>query len=508
MYWILSFLGLCLAAHHFWQRATRRLPPGPKGIPLLGNILDQPTTHEWIHWGKHKEVYGPISSVTVLGQTIVILNDLKTCMELLEKRSADYAGRPRLPFAGEMIGWNRQMILAPYGEHFLSMRKLVARHIGTRKSLVEFQSIQETEIRRFLFRVYEHPRTLLRSIRLFQGAIFLRISHGYIVNTSSPDSLIQVIEQASQEFYEATRPGSWIVDLFPLLARLPAWFPGTTFKHIGEQYRKTNDAQMNLPFNWAKAQMAAGTARPSFTSKCLMVESDPASEELIKLTGNLLYGGGTDTVTATLSTFFLAMTLYPAVQKKAQAEIAGITGGSRLPTFNDRDHLPYINALITELFRWHIAGPMGIPHCSLTDDYYNGYYIPKGSIVLSNIWKISQEEEHYKEPEKFKPERFLGDASELDPHTYAFGFGRRRCPGIELAVSSVYIAVVMSLAVFEILPAKDSQTGERVMPVHEYASGTVSHPKDFVCDIVPHSSEAEALIRTINNEDHPPPSTL
>lgn len=80
------------------------LPPGPKGLPLVGNVADLPTpgTQEWMHWRKHKDLYGPISSVTVLGQTIVIINDHETAVEVLEKRSSVYSDRPTLAFATEM----------------------------------------------------------------------------------------------------------------------------------------------------------------------------------------------------------------------------------------------------------------------------------------------------------------------------------------------------------------------------------------------------------------------
>lgn len=79
-----------------------KLPPGPKPLPLVGNLLDLPKDHDWVHWAKHKEVYGPISSVTVFDQTIIILNDVQAAIDLFEKRSNIYSDRPILTFAGEM----------------------------------------------------------------------------------------------------------------------------------------------------------------------------------------------------------------------------------------------------------------------------------------------------------------------------------------------------------------------------------------------------------------------
>lgn len=90
--------------HYVGRKGARPLPPGPKGIPILGNINDMPKPGmlECHHWLKHKDLYGPISSITVLGQTIVIVNDPEIAFELLRDRSAIHSSRPGLVFGGEM----------------------------------------------------------------------------------------------------------------------------------------------------------------------------------------------------------------------------------------------------------------------------------------------------------------------------------------------------------------------------------------------------------------------
>ena len=84
------------------SRRGFKLPPGPKPLPLIGNLLDLPKDHDWVHWAKHRDVYGPISSVTVFNQTIIILNDLQAALDLFERRSNVYSNRPILTFSGEM----------------------------------------------------------------------------------------------------------------------------------------------------------------------------------------------------------------------------------------------------------------------------------------------------------------------------------------------------------------------------------------------------------------------
>jgi len=87
--------------------------------------------------------------------------------------------------------------------------------------------------------------------------------------------------------------------------------------------------------------------------------TDPEERELIKFAANTLYAGGTDTITASIAVFFLAMTLYPEVQKKAQREIDEVIGKDRLPCLADRDKLPYLGAVYKEVLRWQSIGPVG-----------------------------------------------------------------------------------------------------------------------------------------------------
>ena len=87
-----------------------------------------------------------------------------------------------------------------------------------------------------------------------------------------------------------------------------------------------------------------------------------------------------------LSAFFVAMALHPDVQRKAQAELDAVVGEAHFPKLADRDRLPYVNAVVKELLRWHVVTPLSVPHLNISDDVYDGYFIPKDSIVLVNAW--------------------------------------------------------------------------------------------------------------------------
>jgi cytochrome P450 len=80
------------------------------------------------------------------------------------------------------------------------------------------------------------------------------------------------------------------------------------------------------------------------------------------------------------------MTVSPEVQKRAQEEIDRVVGTDRLPTVADRENLPYVDAVVKEVLRWHPVAPMGLPHTSTEDDICNGYLIPKGAMLFANVW--------------------------------------------------------------------------------------------------------------------------
>lgn len=111
------------------------------------------------------------------------------------------------------------------------------------------------------------------------------------------------------------------------------------------------------------------------------------TEELIKDSAAVSYAAGADTSVSTLTTFILAMTLHPEAQKRAQAELDAVLG-DRLPTFADKDDLPYVTAIMKEVFRWIPVLPLAVPHRAVKPDRYKEFHIPAGASVLGNAWYV------------------------------------------------------------------------------------------------------------------------
>jgi len=119
-----------------------------------------------VHWAKHKKLYGPISSVSALGQDIIILNDREVAIELLEKRSGIYSDRPALTFAGDMIGWKYTLGLMRYGDSMRIQRKHFHHIIGSLKSVENFWPLQDLEAKRLVKRIIAEPDKLEHYARL------------------------------------------------------------------------------------------------------------------------------------------------------------------------------------------------------------------------------------------------------------------------------------------------------------------------------------------------------
>ncbi|KIK54563.1 hypothetical protein GYMLUDRAFT_177015, partial [Collybiopsis luxurians FD-317 M1] len=190
--------------------------------------------------------------------------------------------------------------------------------------------------------------------------------------------------------------------------------------------------------------------------------------------------------------FILAMSVHPDKQRKAQAEIDRVVGSERLPTFEDRPQLTYVESVIKEVYRWNPVAPIAVPHkySGETDDEYRGWRIPKDSIVIGNSWAIMHDAQLYPSPFQFLPERYLKQQDvrlNPDPRKFAFGYGRRICPGRLLVDDTLYIAAVTILALFDIGPL----TSGDVPQYSPYADmGFPSHPGAFECSITPRPNVA------------------
>lgn len=139
-----------------------RLPPGPKPLPIIGNFFDLPPNDEpeFLHWFKHKDLYGPISSVTVMGQTLVIFHDRDAAHSVLNQKGRKTSARPRMNFA-TLAGFENFLITHQYHDTYRLHRRMVHQEIGTKSLSARFQTIQEREALQAVLQTFDGPDSMM-----------------------------------------------------------------------------------------------------------------------------------------------------------------------------------------------------------------------------------------------------------------------------------------------------------------------------------------------------------
>ncbi|KAJ7585231.1 cytochrome P450 [Mycena floridula] len=483
---------LALGRHH------EPLPPGPPAHPIIGHLLKIPGTgqEECFHnWAK---TYGDIIHLRVLGRNLIIIDSHETAVELLDKRSAIYSCRPKFTVY-ELMGWAGILTFMPYGKRFLKHRKVLQQYFGRQES-VSYQSGQVHEARVLLKNLLAKPERYDFYFNRFSTAVISRIAFGHEI-VSDDDPFMEIAEYIVHSLNSSGPAGNTPPDFFPILQYIPgSWFPGTYYADLARKWHWATRKMHDYPYDLFMQQMAQGIHRPSIlTSEVerVQVDGEISPDELEEVKGVMatIYGAGAETTWSTLCVFFMAMLLHPECQRRCQAEIDIVVGSGRLPDFSDRESLPYLNCVLQETLRWYPTVHLGIPHRTTEPDIYNGYFIPKGSIVFANAAGICQNEAVYANPQEFNPSRFLPKPEgNNEPHPAAtWGYGRRICPGRHFADGSLWIAMASMLAVFDISKAIDND-GKEITPQLTFTIGLIHHADQVPCIIRPRSTAAEHLI--------------
>ncbi|THG95717.1 hypothetical protein EW026_g5986 [Hermanssonia centrifuga] len=223
---------------------------------------------------------------------------------------------------------------------------------------------------------------------------------------------------------------------------------------------------------------------------------------------------GSDTTSSAALAFVLFMLSSPNALKRAREEIDTVVGDHRLPDFDDQVNLPYVVACVKETLRKHPPVPMGVPHRSEQDDIYKGFFIPKGSTVIGNVWAIHMDPVRYPNPTVFDPDRFYNKgcstswSSGPDAHDrdhYVFGWGRRFCQGALIAEASLFMICARIIWAFNFSTPKDPDGGCSLLPDADDEDGTWSDgfvrvPKTFPVVWNARSDSKAAMIRKISDD--------
>lgn len=490
---LLLFIWLCYAVL-FRKRSPYPLPPGPPGRFLVGNLgqLSGHPEQDYIRWGK--QYNSDVIHLKVMGQHVIGLNSVKAATDLLDYRGANYCDRPRFTLF-EIMGWGLTLTFLRWGPQFKLHRRLF-QHTFTQSAVKTFRPLQTQEARKAVRALLANPDDWRETTLLLTTSVIFRIAYGQeIKQKDSPyTAMAQAANNATTNGGVA---GSSIVDLFPparyfLPSRLS--MPLRHARNSKETIKTIHD----VPWADNMRDIEAGTATPSFmrthweryvANEKAGVHHETTVDDLKGATAAVFIAGGNSTWGMVLSAM-LFLTKYPDAQRRAQAEIDEVVGTHRLPTFDDRPRLKYLDGFLNEVMRALPLNPLVIPHQSIKDDVYNGMFIPAGTVVFANAKAMCSNPETYKDPEKFDPDRYARG----EPYPVGnFGFGRRKCPGNHLALASVYIFLTTLLSTFDVekVVGPDGRVEE---PKVELTVGLGGHPAPFQCKLKLRAPERAQLL--------------
>ncbi|KAF8207060.1 cytochrome P450 [Mycena galopus ATCC 62051] len=459
------------------------LPPGPRKLPVLGNLLDMPSSFQWkvfAQWSKQFD--SDIIHLAVPGTSFIILSSVEAAKDLLETRSAIYSDRPIRTMFHELIGGDIFFGFGKYDNRWRTHRRLFHQALGG-AAANRFQPQTLKHAHDLLRCLLEEPEAFLEHFDNIVGANMISVAYGLDVAQKN-DPFITAGDAILDMFLETLSPGRFLVDTIPMLKYVPAWVPGAGFKRKAAKWRSELYEWVDAPFEATKQKMNAGLARPSFAMDHLRALDVGGNEDDIKHVAGTIYSAGKDTTRLALRIF---------VCEEGSEQIDAVVKPGHLPDFADEAELPWVTACVKETLRWWPLLPLGLARRTTVEDIYHGYRIPAGSFVMWNAWAMLHDETMYADPEVFNPERFLLDGklnpAVRDPDA-SFGFGRRICAGKDVALNSLWIMMALMLASFEI----SKVTEDDVPPGH--TSGLMDSPSPFKCCIKPRSKAAEELIRS------------
>jgi cytochrome P450 len=355
-------------------------------LPFIGNLLDLADSD--LVRGKVRDwarEYGDIFYTKIGGSDYIWLSSPQVVKDLMDKKSAIYSSRPSLPLAQDVASSGRRQLFMQYGPEWRKIRKFSHALLNS-TTAISYQPIQDYESKQLLVDLLDTPDRFYEHNRRYSASVIMLVTYGYRLSDWE-DPLIKEIYAVLDNLTEMTAPGAHAVDSFPSLAFLPQFLLGNwrTFgKNVAEHDTKI---YMKL-WDRLKREVDAGTAKDCFCKTFYL--NNPRNQGIDDLLAAYTCGGlveaGAETTSTTLNNFILGMTLFPDVVKKAQEEIDRVVGDQRLPLFDDEKDLPYIRALVKETLRWRAVNKFGMMHATSDDDWYGGYFIPKGSVAVLNWW--------------------------------------------------------------------------------------------------------------------------
>ncbi|KAJ6651183.1 hypothetical protein lerEdw1_021217 [Lerista edwardsae] len=426
----------------FWNRSSQHLPPGPRPLPLIGNlhIIDLKRPHRTMQ--KLSKQYGPVFRIQMGFQKMVVLIGYETVKEALVNKADAFAERPVVPIFEEFFkGYG---VVFTHGENWKMMRRFALttlRDYGMGK-----RSIED--------RIVEECACLIKTIESYEGKPFESIT---IMNAAVANIIVSILLAKRYEYEDATFQrllklvnenvrllGSPSVQLYNMFPALGFLFGArkTLLNNRQELYEFINSTFIehlkDLDKNDQRSLIDSFLVRQQEENNN-NINGYFHNDNLRNVIANL-FAAGTETTSTTLRWGLLLMMKYPDIQKKVQEEIATVVGTAQ-PWMEHRTKMPYTDAVIHEVQRFANILPINLPHATTTDVTLKGYFIPKGTHIIPLLSSVLHDESQWEKPHKFYPEHFLDSEGRFVKRDafMPFSAGRRICVGETLAKMELFL---------------------------------------------------------------------
>jgi len=452
---LVLLLSLILA----WNALDRPkgIPPGPRGIPLLGYLPFFQMMSKTKLLAKLQKKYGSIFSMYFEKQLVVFLQDYDSVHKAYVEQGDNFTGRPDdgtfvvVPEDKKSLGVNEGHFWREHRRFALS----TFRDFGAGKASMEPQILNEIhyfleEVSRNNGEPFHMHRPLSRSVSNNICAIIYGKRFDY--NDPQFNRLLHLLDEALT-----------CVSKIPLHHK----FPWLRYISCLENFHK-----YKTMMQWGKEMiifshsMIAEAQKNLTPGKCESyidvylnerndrekTKSEPELFDLGALSANVrgFFNAGTETTTTTLEWAILFMILHPDIQRKVHLEIDDVIGQERTPTAEDRLKMPYTEATLLEASRRGSIVPFNLPHVNIDEATLKGFRIPKRTMIITNLYAVHHDEKLFPDPFSFRPERFINAHGQFvkSEHVIPFSIGKRFCLGEPLARMELFLYFTSMLQKF------------------------------------------------------------
>ncbi|XP_018428477.1 PREDICTED: cytochrome P450 2C5-like [Nanorana parkeri] len=424
------------------RQEYKNLPPGPRPLPLIGNLhlIDKKQPDKTVFELAKK--YGPVLTFHFGMKQVIFLCGYDTVKDALLNHGEEFSNRPQLPITAKTTKDNG--VFFSNGESWKAMRRFTIstlRDYGMGRKAIEDKISEEAEC--LVQAIKAHggkPFDIQTIINAAVANIIISILLGHRFSYDDP-TILRLMGLIDESMYLAGTPMAMLYNVLPkLLDHIPG--PHQTFFDNMKQMENF----IRATFTEQKKHLDVNDQR-NLIDAFLVKQQEGKTEssqyfhnENLTFLVNDLFMAGMDTTTTTLRWAILLMMKYPEIQKKVRGEIDSIIGTAQ-PQAEHRKQMPYTDAVIHESQRFADIAPFGTPHEATQDVTFRGYFIPKGTIVVTCLCSALKDEAYFQKPFEFYPEHFLDEEGNFKQNDafIPFSIGKRSCAGKTLAKIELFL---------------------------------------------------------------------